>query len=108
MGMPIGLWCKENFGKVAKLWGKMITIDDRVGESKSFSTARVLIDCFQWERVHEWISVKIDDRVFDIFVKEFGLEVYSVQSDPDLVIRSSASMEERGSMSMVEESPVEV
>ncbi|MED6162213.1 hypothetical protein PIB30_068291 [Stylosanthes scabra] len=106
MGLPIGLWCNENYNKIAKLWGKMVKLDDRIEESKSYSTARILLDCFQWERIHEWVSIKIEDRKFEVFVKEFGSEVYSVQSHPDLGTECSISMEEEKSTSMVEESPV--
>ncbi|MED6148184.1 hypothetical protein PIB30_050752 [Stylosanthes scabra] len=107
MGLPIGLWCNENYNKIGKLWGKMVKLDDRTKESKSYSTARILLDCFQWERIHEWVSIKIEDRKFEVFVKEFGSEVYSVQSHPDLGTECSISMEEEKSTSMVEESPVE-
>ncbi|MED6190405.1 hypothetical protein PIB30_105597 [Stylosanthes scabra] len=110
MGMPVELWCTENFNRIAKFWGKMIKMDDRKEESKSFTTARFLVDCFQWERVHEWISMKVDDRVFDVFAKEFGSEVYSVQLHLDLVEVCSTSLEKEeksGSVSVVEETPTD-
>ncbi|MED6126637.1 hypothetical protein PIB30_080386 [Stylosanthes scabra] len=93
MGMPTGLWFLENFDRIAKLWGKVVRYDDRTEESKSYSVARILIDSFQWEMIHEWINVKIDDRKFEIFVKEFGSEVYSVQSHPDREVESSVKVE---------------
>ncbi|MED6108245.1 hypothetical protein PIB30_021863 [Stylosanthes scabra] len=52
--------------------------------SKSYNVARVLIDCFQWENVNEWVSLTVDGRSFDVFVKEFGSEMYSVQTHPNL------------------------
>ncbi|MED6124514.1 hypothetical protein PIB30_059616 [Stylosanthes scabra] len=75
MGVPVGLWSNENFQRITKLWEKMIRQGDRIEESKSYSTTRILLDCFQWER-------------------EFGSEVYSVQSHPNLVEGCSASLEE--------------
>ncbi|MED6108960.1 hypothetical protein PIB30_029059 [Stylosanthes scabra] len=62
-GMPVGLWCTENFDRIIKQWGKMIIMDDRTEDSKSYTTARVLIDCFQWEKVHEWVTVTVDDKL---------------------------------------------
>ncbi|MED6164648.1 hypothetical protein PIB30_092244, partial [Stylosanthes scabra] len=94
MGLPVGLWCSETINTLAKLWGKIIKMDDRTEESKSFTIARFLVDCFQWEMVNKWITVKVKDRVFEIFAKEFGSEVYSVQSHPDLEEVSATSMEE--------------
>ncbi|MED6124773.1 hypothetical protein PIB30_062099 [Stylosanthes scabra] len=46
-GLPIGLWCEENFNNIVKLWGKIVRIDDKTEESKSYSTARMMLDCFQ-------------------------------------------------------------
>ncbi|MED6160753.1 hypothetical protein PIB30_054386 [Stylosanthes scabra] len=47
MGLPVNLWCTENLQSISKLWGKFIMVDDRTGDPKSFSIARVLLDCFQ-------------------------------------------------------------
>ncbi|MED6139603.1 hypothetical protein PIB30_085400 [Stylosanthes scabra] len=62
MGLPVSMWCQENLNKIAKLWGKLVKHDDRSDEWKSYSTARILIYCFQWEQVHEWVSIRIEDR----------------------------------------------
>ncbi|MED6118777.1 hypothetical protein PIB30_005916 [Stylosanthes scabra] len=103
MGLPVCMWCKDNIERVARLWGKVLELDDRCGESKSFTTARVLIDCYQWEQVHEWVSIKIDDRVFKVFVKEVGMEMYSVEAHPNLGKSLSVSLDESVSYSHVDE-----
>ncbi|MED6211199.1 hypothetical protein PIB30_071411 [Stylosanthes scabra] len=110
MGMPVCMWCEENFSKIAKQRGKVIRFDDRTEQSKSYSVARVLVDSYQWERIHKWITIKVEDRSFEVFVKEFGSEVYSVQSHPDLVQDTDVSdfMEVPNSASRVEETPVEI
>ncbi|MED6204968.1 hypothetical protein PIB30_013735 [Stylosanthes scabra] len=93
-GIPIGLWDVKNFTKIAELWGKVIRFDDRAEEAKSFSTTRIQIDSFQWERIHEWVNVTVDDRHFEVFVKDFGSEIYSIQSHPDRVEGDSDWSEE--------------
>ncbi|MED6116275.1 hypothetical protein PIB30_098683, partial [Stylosanthes scabra] len=92
-GMPVCIWCPKKFNRIAKLWGKPIRQDDISEEFKSFTTARILIDSYQWELIHEWVSVKIGDKVFEVFVKEFGSEVYNVQSHPDRAEGCSDSSE---------------
>ncbi|MED6199047.1 hypothetical protein PIB30_072281 [Stylosanthes scabra] len=92
--MPTCMWCPENFDRIARLWGKVIMKDDRAEESKSFSIARILFDTYQGEAIHEWVSVKIEDRVFEVFVKEFGSEVYSVHSHLDRDEECSGFIEE--------------
>ncbi|MED6203679.1 hypothetical protein PIB30_001373, partial [Stylosanthes scabra] len=83
MGMPVKLWCVENFRKIAEQWGKVVRFDDRAEEWKSFSIARVLVNTFQWEFINKWINVKVEDYVFEVMVKEVGAEVYNVQLHPD-------------------------
>ncbi|MED6148552.1 hypothetical protein PIB30_054164 [Stylosanthes scabra] len=65
MGMPMSVWSVGNFSKIAKMWGKVVMFDDRIEESKSFTVARVLVDCYQWERIHEWVNVRVKDRMFE-------------------------------------------
>ncbi|MED6192685.1 hypothetical protein PIB30_012285 [Stylosanthes scabra] len=74
---------RKNIKRITELWGKVVMMDDRTEEAKSFSTARILVDSFQWEMINEWITIKIEDRVFEVFAKEVGPEVYSVESHPD-------------------------
>ncbi|MED6112875.1 hypothetical protein PIB30_065723 [Stylosanthes scabra] len=52
----------------------------------------------------------IDGRFFDVFVKEFGSEVYSVQSHPDMEgdMMNAVSMEEDVSASIVKEMLVKI
>ncbi|MED6171824.1 hypothetical protein PIB30_044378 [Stylosanthes scabra] len=106
-GMPVCIWCHENFERIAKLWGKPIRYDDRADESKSFTTVRILIDCFEWEKIQGWISLKVDDRDFEVFVKEFGPEIYSIQSHPDLVDVYSGDDEDTMNISPAVQSPVD-
>ncbi|MED6180233.1 hypothetical protein PIB30_008427 [Stylosanthes scabra] len=107
MGLQVNLWCIENFQSISKSWGKFILVDDRTGDPKSFSIARVMLDCFQWEQIHEWISLKIEDRVIDVFVKEVGTKSYSMESHPNRDEANYVCSEGLNSMSMVGESPVE-
>ncbi|MED6200226.1 hypothetical protein PIB30_083088 [Stylosanthes scabra] len=58
-----------------------------------------------WERIHEWVNVKVDDKVFEVFVKEFGSEVYSVYSHPVSEEDVSVTMEDSKSDSEVQEIP---
>ncbi|MED6108775.1 hypothetical protein PIB30_027325 [Stylosanthes scabra] len=98
---------KPSLIQIATFWRKVIAHDDRSEEPKSFSIARILIDSYQWKRIHEWVSIKVDDRVFEVFVNEFGSEVYSVQSHPHREEGdSAASMEEGISVSAAVDSLV--
>ncbi|MED6207406.1 hypothetical protein PIB30_035507 [Stylosanthes scabra] len=78
---------------------RVIKVDDRADESKSYTIARVLLDCFEWEKINEWIFVKIGDREFDVFVKEFGSEIYGVQSHPNVWDDDSDSSSREGARS---------
>ncbi|MED6216614.1 hypothetical protein PIB30_009207 [Stylosanthes scabra] len=83
IGMPISLWCPENFENVAKLWGKVLRFDDRTEEPKSFTIGRILIDSYQWEHINEWISIKIENQTFEVHAKEVGPKMYSIELHPN-------------------------
>ncbi|MED6219979.1 hypothetical protein PIB30_040772 [Stylosanthes scabra] len=34
--------------------------------------------------IHDWISLKVEDWIFEVFAKEFGSEIYSIQSHPNM------------------------
>ncbi|MED6145302.1 hypothetical protein PIB30_023884 [Stylosanthes scabra] len=71
IGLPVNMWCVENLNKITNLWGKMI---------------------------HEWISIRMDDKVIDVFVKEFGSELYSVESHLNRGDTVSETMDDTASM----------
>ncbi|MED6133169.1 hypothetical protein PIB30_026096 [Stylosanthes scabra] len=106
--LPMCMWCVENVDRIAMLWGKTLKHDDRTEEPKSYSIARVLIDCFQWEQINEWVSIKIEDKVIEVFVKECGPEAYSIESHPNLDLEVSELRERSPVRSMTEESQAEV
>ncbi|MED6205299.1 hypothetical protein PIB30_016485 [Stylosanthes scabra] len=106
MDLPINMWCEENILNLTKLWGKMIMMDDRTEEAKSFSTARVLLDSFQWERIHEWVTIRIEGKALEVFVKEVGPEVYSVESHPNRGDVVSETWAESNSATASIDSPV--
>ncbi|MED6161392.1 hypothetical protein PIB30_060322 [Stylosanthes scabra] len=110
MGLPTIAWSESTLRSIAELWGKYVYSDDRTKEMQSFGVARFVIDCYQWEEIHEWIKVKVDDWVFEIFVKEFGAEVYSRESHPNAAeLAYMGEAESDGGskpLSLVEETPV--
>ncbi|MED6147374.1 hypothetical protein PIB30_043515 [Stylosanthes scabra] len=93
--MPISLWCPENFENVAKEWGKVLKLDDRTEEPKSYTVGRILIDSFQWDHINEWVSIKIEDQMFEVHVREVRPEMYSMEAHPN------RDPEESESVSMV-------
>ncbi|MED6112230.1 hypothetical protein PIB30_059769 [Stylosanthes scabra] len=91
-----------------RVWIEVIRYDDRAEEAKSFSTARIQIDSFQWEMIHEWFNVSVEDRQFEVFIKEFGSEIYSIQSHPDREEGNSDGSDEGEGDSQRRVSPVRV
>ncbi|MED6147772.1 hypothetical protein PIB30_046883 [Stylosanthes scabra] len=84
MGLPLHVWSKETFETIAKGFdAKLVMLDEITENRRSFSVARVLVDCFQWEPIQEWITVKCGGIPFQVYVKEFGCEMLSRQVHPD-------------------------
>ncbi|MED6132891.1 hypothetical protein PIB30_022970 [Stylosanthes scabra] len=107
MGLPTFLWSEGNLEIIAKIWGRYVYVDDRTENSWSFSVARFLIDSYEWEAIHEWITVKVDDKEYEVFVKEFGSEVYSRETHPNETEMAYMGLDagKAETESMVEETP---
>ncbi|MED6110421.1 hypothetical protein PIB30_042727 [Stylosanthes scabra] len=82
-GVPIYLWSEDIFMKLGKLWGKLVMMNELTDYYLSYTCARILIDSFQWEMIHEWVTLEDGDKKFAVFVKEFGREIYSAQAHPE-------------------------
>ncbi|MED6180241.1 hypothetical protein PIB30_008435 [Stylosanthes scabra] len=85
LGLPIQVRSGDTFNNIAKLWGKMVLMDDRTEHYWSFSVVRFLVDCYEWETISEWITIKVEDREFNIYVREFGGEAYNFQSHTNIM-----------------------
>ncbi|MED6126655.1 hypothetical protein PIB30_080533 [Stylosanthes scabra] len=80
MELLIHTWLEDIFRRIiGALDGEMVITHDLTEECASFNIARILIDCFQWELIQEWISVCCEGIEFEVYVKEFGAEVLSQQ-----------------------------
>ncbi|MED6109445.1 hypothetical protein PIB30_033619 [Stylosanthes scabra] len=110
MGLPVYVWSESTFRSIAKLWGGYVYADNRTEDCASFTVARFLMDCFEWEFISEWVLIKVDDRQFEVFVKEFGAEVYSRESHPNEAERKLMNVgpATSNSESRVEETPCTV
>ncbi|MED6107805.1 hypothetical protein PIB30_017695 [Stylosanthes scabra] len=92
MGLPIHVWSEDAFKRIARwLNGSMVMQHDLTESGASFSVARILIDCYQWKPIQEWIVVESEGVEFEVFVKEFGEEVLSKQAHLDGVSKSYES-----------------
>ncbi|MED6200852.1 hypothetical protein PIB30_089306 [Stylosanthes scabra] len=110
MGLPVHVWSDETFNSIVKLWGKLVFLDDIMEASMSFSVARFLVGCFEWDRINEWITVKAEGKDFEVYVREFGGEVYSFQAHPscgDDDDEEESGGSESKSCSIVKETPPE-
>ncbi|MED6108422.1 hypothetical protein PIB30_023641, partial [Stylosanthes scabra] len=80
MGLPIYVWSEDTFNRIAKkIDGSLVMQHELTKDRASFTVARILIDCFQWEPIQEWISVTCEDAVVQVYVKEIGAEFLSFQ-----------------------------
>ncbi|MED6158146.1 hypothetical protein PIB30_030203 [Stylosanthes scabra] len=101
MGIPIHIWSEDTFRRIARgLDGKFIMLDGLTEKMRSFSIARLLLDCFQWESIQEWVSIKCEEVTFDVYVKEIRGEVLSAQVHPDQSGWTSTFIENSVSPSM--------
>ncbi|MED6191482.1 hypothetical protein PIB30_000582 [Stylosanthes scabra] len=84
MGLPIHVWSEDIFDRIAKGIDRCLVMQHELTKDRaSFTVARILIDCFQWEPIHEWISVTCQDAVIQVYFKEIGADFLSFQVHPE-------------------------
>ncbi|MED6167280.1 hypothetical protein PIB30_001177 [Stylosanthes scabra] len=88
-GVPIHLWSEETFFNIGKLWGKPVMMDELTDYYLSYTFGSILIDSYQWDLIHEWIVLEDGERKFDVYVKEFGREMYCAQAHPGICFEDS-------------------
>ncbi|MED6119073.1 hypothetical protein PIB30_008586 [Stylosanthes scabra] len=93
MGIPVHLWSNDTMMKIGKLWGKPVMTDELMDYYLSYTCASILVDSFQWEFIHEWVVLDDGERRYEVYVKEFGREMYSAQAHPGVCHESSLCKE---------------
>ncbi|MED6182519.1 hypothetical protein PIB30_029137 [Stylosanthes scabra] len=94
MGIPVHLWLTDTMMKIGKFWGKPVMMDEVTDYYLSYTCASILIDSFQWEFIHEWVVLEDGDRKYDVYVKEFGREMYNDQAHPGVCHESNLCRED--------------
>ncbi|MED6165489.1 hypothetical protein PIB30_099966 [Stylosanthes scabra] len=77
--LPIQVWSLETFQRIAQSLGKLAKQFDLNEGACSFSTARIWVKIYQSEPIQEWLDIKVEGSIFEIFAKEFGRDLYSSQ-----------------------------
>ncbi|MED6176228.1 hypothetical protein PIB30_086149, partial [Stylosanthes scabra] len=77
VGVPVHLWSEKTFMNIGKIWGKPVMMDEITDYYLSYTCASILIDSYEWEMIHEWVVLEDGDKKFEVYVKEFGREMYS-------------------------------
>ncbi|MED6138577.1 hypothetical protein PIB30_075569, partial [Stylosanthes scabra] len=91
LGLPIHVWSEDTFARIARGLDGRVKQHELTEEGASFSVARILVDCYQREPIQEWISISCEDVDFEVYVKEVGGEVLSLQVHPEDSISPSGS-----------------
>ncbi|MED6193437.1 hypothetical protein PIB30_019361 [Stylosanthes scabra] len=77
VGVPIHLWSVETFMNIGKIWGKPVMMDELTELYILYTCGSILIDSYQWDMINEWVVLVDGERRFEVYVKEFGREMYS-------------------------------
>ncbi|KAK8696506.1 hypothetical protein V6N13_001640 [Hibiscus sabdariffa] len=70
VGLPMHMWSKETFNRIAQLWGRLIRVEDVTLEPQCFERARFLIETDCLERVDETVELVPGDWSGKIRVQE--------------------------------------
>ena len=75
--IPLHAWSAKNITKIGEEWDAEHSLDHSTEKGKSYSSARILVDTYVWQNIHEWVFLSINGKGFDVFVKEVGRERFN-------------------------------
>ncbi|MED6119377.1 hypothetical protein PIB30_011180 [Stylosanthes scabra] len=81
------------FFEIGKLWGKPVMVDELTDYYLSYTCASILIDSYEWEMIHEWVTLQDGEYNFETYVKEFGRKMHSAQAYPGVCHEESLCRE---------------
>ena len=55
----------------------MIFIKENTTGLRSLSVAKVLLDTCMWQPIQDWVVLRVGGLSYDVYVKEFGFEVFN-------------------------------
>ncbi|MED6108434.1 hypothetical protein PIB30_023842 [Stylosanthes scabra] len=73
---------RDAFEKIIKAREKFVIEDFATKDCFSFTAPRILSDSYQWEPIQEWMTLKLKNKEFEVYAREFGRDVYSIQAHP--------------------------
>lgn len=82
LGVPPHGWHKENFKKIAELWGRMICLERAIDKTESFESMRILIDTGIFKTINGDFVLHMGNSGYRITVKEVGsalLQIHQAQ-----------------------------
>ncbi|MED6119820.1 hypothetical protein PIB30_015116 [Stylosanthes scabra] len=85
--VPVHAWSAETFMNIGKLWGKPVMMDELTDYYLSYTCASILVDSYEWEFIHEWVLLDDGERKFEVYVNEFGREMYNAKPIRRFVMR---------------------
>jgi len=94
MGVPPHGWSRENFKRIAELWGEFISLDRSVDCTDSFEVMKVLVATKTFKFIEGEVILSIEYGGYRVFIREAGT-VSQVRSPP--LQRIMSNMEDNDS-----------
>ncbi|CAH1447309.1 unnamed protein product [Lactuca virosa] len=71
VGLPIRLWCEENFSAIVQKFGKIIIPFDHIEDRLDLSVVKVGILTCTKKKINEEIRVEAEGKIFDVGLVEY-------------------------------------
>ncbi|KAK9699117.1 hypothetical protein RND81_08G153800 [Saponaria officinalis] len=70
IGVPPQCWCRDNFEKIAQIWGELVCLDTSTEKGENLMVGKMLIDTRHLKTIDETIYMYAESLGFKIRVKE--------------------------------------
>jgi len=79
-GVPMHGWTEDNFKEIAKIWGRLLRLEQEVDDTMNYECMRLLIDSDHFYRIQGDILLQIGNMRYRVIVSEIEPYVPSTKS----------------------------
>ncbi|KAK8704000.1 hypothetical protein V6N13_047636 [Hibiscus sabdariffa] len=110
VGIPMHLWSKETFRRIAQLWGRLIRVEDATTEPRGFERARFLIETTSLDRIDETLELALGAWSGRIRIQEVEVvrshDLVCHCKDSDTLVSSEDKQGDLDKFQMLRDNPI--
>jgi len=94
-GVLVHGWTEGNFQAIAKVWGKLVHLEQGTNNTMSFESLKMLVVTKHFYRIEGDILLQIEDKRYRVFVSEIGAKSLRIEEANHGISHSTTSQQHK-------------